>query len=80
MPIFVLNYKGPVEVATLALATDAVGVDGLVLTMGDEPKYGDPLGPKYWRRTEDTRDFLKNEIKLRSTKLECLLLPRCPIE
>jgi len=76
MPIFVLNYKGPVEVAALALAADAVGLDGLVLTMGDEPRYGEPLGSKYWRRTEDARDFLKNEIKIRTTKLGCLLSPR----
>jgi len=76
MPIFVLNYKGPVEVAALALAADAVGLDGLVLTIGDEPRYGEPLGSKYWRRTEDARDFLKNEIKIRTTKLGCLLSPR----
>ena len=76
MPIFVLNYKGPVEVAALALAADAVGLDGLVLTIGDNPKYGDPLGTKYWERTENARDFLKNEIKIKNTKLGCLLSPR----
>jgi len=35
IPIFILNYKGPVEVGALALAADAVGLDGLVLTFGD---------------------------------------------
>ncbi|MDK6028769.1 hypothetical protein QPL79_05280 [Ignisphaera sp. 4213-co] len=76
MPIFILNYKGPVEVGALALAADAVGLDGLVLTFGDEPKYGEPLAPKYWKKSEDARDFLRNEIKLRRVKLGCLLSPR----
>ena len=43
IPIFILHYKGPVEVGGLALAADAVGLDGLVLTMGDIPKYGEPI-------------------------------------
>uniref|UniRef100_A0A7C4F8R2 Methylenetetrahydrofolate reductase (NAD(P)H) n=1 Tax=Thermofilum pendens TaxID=2269 RepID=A0A7C4F8R2_THEPE len=76
IPIFVLNYKGPVEVGALALAAEAVGLDGIAMTMGDEPKYGDPLGPKYWRRTEDARDFLRKEIKIKTLKLGCLLSPR----
>jgi 5,10-methylenetetrahydrofolate reductase len=76
MPIFILNYKGPVEVGALALAAEAVGLDGIVLTMGDEPKYGDPLGPKYWKKTEDARDFLRREIKIQTLKLGCLLSPR----
>lgn len=76
IPILVLNYKGPVEVGALALVADAVGLDGLVLTFGDEPKYGDPLAPKYWKRSEDARDFLRNEIKLKRVKLGCLLSPR----
>uniref|UniRef100_A0A7C2ZCE4 Methylenetetrahydrofolate reductase (NAD(P)H) n=1 Tax=Ignisphaera aggregans TaxID=334771 RepID=A0A7C2ZCE4_9CREN len=76
IPIFVLNYKGPVEVGALALAADAVGLDGLILTFGDEPVYGEPLAPKYWKRSEDARDFLKNEIKLKRVKLGCLLSPR----
>jgi len=76
IPIFILNYKGPVEVGALALAADAVGLDGLVLTFGDEPKYGEPLAPKYWKSSEDARDFLRREIKLRTTKLGCLLSPQ----
>jgi len=76
IPIFILNYKGPVEVGALALAADAVGLDGLILTFGDEPKYGEPLAPKYWKRSEDARDFLRNEIKLKKVKLGCLLSPR----
>jgi len=43
IPIFILHYKSPVEVGGLALAADAVGVDRLVLTMGDVPKYGEPI-------------------------------------
>ena len=38
IPIFVLRYKGPVEAGGLALAGDAVGLDGIVLTMGDPQK------------------------------------------
>jgi 5,10-methylenetetrahydrofolate reductase len=76
IPIFILNYKGPVEVGALALAADALGLDGLVLTFGDEPKYGEPLAPKYWKRSEDARDFLRNEVKVRRVKLGCLLSPR----
>ncbi len=76
IPIFILNYKGPVEVGALALAADAVGLDGLILTFGDEPKYGEPLAPKYWKSSEDARDFLRKEIKLRTTKLGCLLSPQ----
>jgi len=76
IPIFILNYKGPVEVGALALAAEAVGLDGIVMTMGDEPKYGDPLGPKYWKKTEDARDFLRKEVKLKTLKLGCLLSPK----
>jgi hypothetical protein len=35
IPIFILQHKGLVEVGGLALAADAVGLDGLVLIMGD---------------------------------------------
>jgi hypothetical protein len=76
IPIFVLNYKGPVEVGALALAAEASGLDGIVMTMGDEPKYGDPLGSKYWKRTENARDFLRKEVKIKTLKLGCLLSPR----
>ena len=34
-PIFILHYKGPVEVGGLALASDIIGLDGLAVTMGD---------------------------------------------
>jgi 5,10-methylenetetrahydrofolate reductase len=76
IPIFILNYKGPVEVGALALAAEAVGLDGIAITMGDEPKYGDPLGPKYWKRSEEARDFLRREVKIKTLKLGCLLSPR----
>lgn len=76
VPIFVLNYKGPVEVGALALAADAVGLDGLILTFGDEPKYGEPLASRYWKTSEDAREFLRKEIKLKRVKLGCLLSPK----
>jgi len=76
IPIFILNYKGPVEVGALALAADAVGLDGIVMTMGDEPIYGEPLGPKYWGKTESARDFLREKVKVKTLKLGCLLSPR----
>src|SRR5665647_619441 len=40
VPIFILKYKGPVEVGGLALASDIIGLDGLAVTMGDNPKFG----------------------------------------
>ena len=42
-PIFILHYKGPVEVGGLALASDIVGLDGLAVTMGDKPHYGEAI-------------------------------------
>jgi len=53
VPIFILHYKGPVEVGGLALAADAIGLDGLALTMGDVPKYGEPI--KVWRTHKDVK-------------------------
>ena len=38
VPIFILHYKGPVEVGGLALAADVIGLDGLAVTMGDNPR------------------------------------------
>jgi 5,10-methylenetetrahydrofolate reductase len=76
IPIFILNYKGPVEVGALALAAESVGLDGIVLTMGDDPIYGEPLGPKYWGKTENARDFLREKVKIKTLKLGCLLSPR----
>ncbi len=76
IPIFVLNYKGPVEVGALALAAEAVNLDGIVVTMGDEPKYGEPLAARYWKKSEDARDFLRKEVKIKTLKLGCLLSPR----
>jgi len=78
IPIFILHYKGPVEVGGLALAADAVGVDGLVLTMGDVPKYGEPI--KMFRSSEEARDFLRTEVGLKRVKLGCLLTARRPVE
>jgi 5,10-methylenetetrahydrofolate reductase len=78
IPIFVLHYKGPVEVGGLALAADAIGLDGLVITMGDIPKYGEPI--KMLKSSEEARDFLRTTIGLKRVKLGCLLTARRSIE
>lgn len=77
-PIFILHYKGPVEVGGLALAADAVGLDGLVLTMGDIPKYGEPI--KMLKSSEEARDFLRTTVKVKNLKLGCLLTARRSVE
>jgi len=74
VPIFILHYKGPVEVGGLALAADIVGLDGIVLTMGDAPKYGEPI--KMLKSSEEARDFLRTAVKLKNLKLGCLLTAR----
>src|SRR4030067_3575718 len=74
VPIFILHYKGPVEVGGLALAADIVGLDGLAVTMGDVPKYGEPI--KMLKSSEDARDFLRTNVKLKNLKLGCLLTAR----
>jgi hypothetical protein len=78
IPILILHYKGPVEVGGLALAADAVGLDGLVLTMGDVPKYGEPI--KMLKSSEEARDFLRSKVRLKNLKLGCLLSARRTIE
>lgn len=78
MPIFILHYKGPVEVGGLALAAEAVGVDGLVLTMGDIPQYGEPI--KMLKSSEEARDFLRNTVRVKNLKLGCLLSARKTVE
>jgi hypothetical protein len=78
IPIFILHYKGPVEVGGLALAADAVGLDGLVLTMGDVPKYGEPI--KALKTSEEARDFLRNTVRVKNLKLGCLLTARKSLE
>jgi hypothetical protein len=78
VPIFILHYKGPVEVGGLALAADIIGLDGLVLTMGDVPKYGEPI--KMLKSSEEAREFLRTSIKLKNLKLGCLLTARRSVE
>ena len=78
VPIFILHYKGPVEVGGLALAADIMGVDGLALTMGDIPRYGDPI--KMLKSSEEGRDFLRANVKLKNLKLGCLLTARRSLE
>lgn len=78
IPIFIMHYKGPVEVGGLALAADVIGLDGLALTMGDIPKYGEPI--KMLKSSEDARNFLRNEVKLKNLNLGCLLTARRSVE
>jgi hypothetical protein len=78
IPIFILHYKGPVEVGGLALAADAIGLDGLALTMGDVPKYGEPI--KMLKSSEEARDFLRTTVRLKNSKLGCLLTARRSVE
>ncbi|MFW6117019.1 MAG: hypothetical protein ACOC6G_00355 [Thermoproteota archaeon] len=77
-PIFLLHYKGPVEVGGLALAADAVGLDGLVLTMGDEPKYGEAI--KMLGSSEKARKFLRTKVDLKDLDLGCLLSAQRSVE
>ena len=78
VPIFILHYKGPVEVGGLALAADVIGLDGLVLTMGDVPKYGEPI--KMLKSSEEARDFLRTTVRVKNLKLGCLLTARRSVE
>lgn len=74
IPVFILHYKAPVEVGGLALAADAVHLDGLVLTMGDIPKYGEPI--KALKTSEEAREFLRTTVRLKNVKLGSLLTAR----
>ncbi len=78
VPIFILHYKGPVEVGGLALAADVMGLDGLAVTMGDKPKYGEPI--KMLASSEEARDFIRNTVKTKNLKLGCLLTARRSVE
>lgn len=78
IPIFILHYKGPVEVGGLALASDVIGLDGLALTMGDVPKYGEPI--KMLNSSETAREFLRTKVRLKNLKLGCLLTARRSVE
>jgi len=77
-PIFILHYKGPVEVGGLALASDIIGLDGLAVTMGDNPRYGEAI--KMLKNSEEARDFIRNTVKTKNLKLGCLLTARRSIE
>ena len=79
-PIFILKYKGPVEVGSLALASDIIGLDGLAVTMGDNPRpgFGEPI--TQLKSSEEARDFIRNTVKTKNPKLGCLLTARRSIE
>jgi hypothetical protein len=78
IPIFILHYKGPVEVGGLGLAADVIGLDGLALTMGDVPKYGEPI--KMLKSSEAARDFLRTTVRVKNLKLGCLLTARRSVD
>ena len=78
IPIFILHYKGPVEVGGLGLAADVLGLDGLALTMGDVPKYGEPI--KMLKSSEAAREFLRNKVRVKSLNLGCLLTARRSVD
>jgi hypothetical protein len=78
IPIFILHYKGPVEVGGLALAADVIGLDGLALTMGDVPKYGEPI--KMLRSSAEARKFLRTTVRVKNLRLGCLLTARRSVE
>ncbi len=80
VPIFILNYKGPVEVGGLALASDIVGLDGLAVTKGDKPIYGEAIKAPETETSEKARDFIRNTIKTKNLKLGCLLTARVSVE
>ncbi len=78
IPVFILHYKGAVEVGGLALAADAMSLDGLVLTMGDIPKHGEPI--KAFKTSEEAREFLRTTVRVKNLTLGCLLTPRRSVE
>ncbi|GAB4414142.1 MAG: hypothetical protein OHK0032_10220 [Thermodesulfovibrionales bacterium] len=45
-PMLITNYKGPVEIAAVAKACEAVGIDGMIPDPGDAPKYGHAVRTK----------------------------------
>jgi hypothetical protein len=77
-PIFILKYKGPVEVGGLALASDIVGLDGLAVTMGDNPRFGQAI--LQLESSEKARDFIRTDVKTKNLKLGCLLTARKSID
>jgi len=40
IPMLITNYKGAVEIGAVALAAESMGIDGMVPSKGDPPKYG----------------------------------------
>jgi hypothetical protein len=40
IPMFITNYKGPVEIGAVALAAEALCLDGVIPDPGDPPKFG----------------------------------------
>lgn len=45
IPMLITNYKGTVEIGSVALAAEAVGIDGMLPDPGDPPRYGNLIRP-----------------------------------
>lgn len=71
IPLFIMHYKGPVEASGLALAADAMNLDGIIISMGDIPNYGEPI--KMLGSSSEARDFLREEVGIEELKLGSLL-------
>jgi hypothetical protein len=55
-----------------------MGVNGLAITMGDKPKFGEPI--TMLPSSEAARDWLRTNVKLKNIKLGCLLTARRSVE
>jgi hypothetical protein len=54
IPMLITNYKGPVEIGAVALAAEAMGIDGMIPDPGDPPKYGNLI----WTRADGSCQML----------------------
>lgn len=45
IPMLITNYKGTVEIGSVALAAEAMGVEGMLPDPGDPPRYGSLIRP-----------------------------------
>lgn len=94
VPIFILQYKSPVEAGGLGLAAAATGLDGIVVDgpayhfkpfsdrleplWGDRPKYGEPLA--MFKSPEEGRDFLRETLGIKDLKIGGLITAKRPVE
>ncbi len=78
IPLFIMHYKGPVEAGALGLAGEAMDLDGLMVSMGDDPKYGEPI--KMLGSSSEARDFLREKAGVEDLKLGSLLTANRSLE